>query len=88
MRYIKLLRIAFVSCFMLMLAAEVYFGDYLISNRNTTASKTYNIPFDAHGPPVFISTWDYNLYFGLFYSKFVLFAVGVVLYLIGKYRKP
>ena len=87
MKYFKILTGILVSCFIAIMAAEAYFGDFLIRNRSTTASAIYSIPFAAHGPAVFISNWDHNLYYGLFYSKFVLFAVYLILYLISKNRQ-
>jgi hypothetical protein len=87
MSYLRIFRLVSVSCFAAILAAEAYFGEFLIRNRSTTASIAYNIPFAAHGPPVFISNWDYNLYYGLFYSAFVLLAICAALYLVGKNKQ-
>ena len=87
MKFSKAITVSIVSCFVAAMAAEAWFGDLLIHNRSTTASQAYDIPFAAHGPPVFISSWDWNLYYGLSYSKFLLIAVYGVVYLIGKNRR-
>jgi hypothetical protein len=84
MKFLKVARVSIVSCFVAAIAAELWFGSLLIHNRSTTANQEYDIPFAAHGSPVFISSWDWNLYYGLSYSKFLLIAIYGVAYLIGK----
>jgi hypothetical protein len=86
MKFIKAATVTIVSCFIAAMGTEAWLGDLLIHNRSTTASQEYDIQFSAHGPPVFISSWDYNVYYGLFYSKFLLIAVYGIVYLVDKNR--
>ena len=86
MKFMKVATVTIVSCFIAAMGAEAWFGDLLIHNRSTTASQGYDIPFSAHGPPVFISSWDHSVYYGLFYSKFLLIAVYGIVYLFSKNR--
>jgi len=77
--------IALVVIFVISMAAEAYLADFLISNRNTIPGGMFTIPFAAHGQPVFVSKREWNIYWGLSYSKFVFAALYGILYLIRRH---